>query len=72
MPTRVGFFVLNDTNPSDKFFELRGAYAYERRKFLEKKVGLREGLVGQAYYEKQLIYLKEIPQNYINISSGLG
>ena len=67
-----GFFVLNDTNPSDKFFELRGAYAYERKKFLEKKVGLREGLVGQAYYEKQLIYLKEIPQNYINISSGLG
>ena len=67
-----GMFVINDDNKDDIHLELKGAYAYERRKYLEKRVEIGEGLVGQCYLEKQIIYLKEIPEKYITITSGLG
>ena len=51
---------------------LKGAYAYERQKFIEKELAPGQGLVGQAYLEKDYILLSEIPQNYITIRSGLG
>lgn len=66
-----GFFRLNE-NGSDSTFELSGCYAYERRKYLEKKIGLGEGLLGQLYYEREIILLTEIPNDYLKITSGLG
>lgn len=67
-----GLFVLNDDDEKDIHLELVAAYAYERRKFIEKKVGLQHGLVGQCYREKEKIILKELPEDYIHITSGLG
>lgn len=67
-----GLFVINDSNVNDKYLELKACYAFERKKFLEKKINLNEGLVGQAVIENETIYLTEIPQNYISITSGLG
>lgn len=52
--------------------ELFGCYAYDRKKYLEKSFGPGQGLVGQAYLEKSIVHLKQIPQNYIQITSGLG
>jgi len=68
-----GLFVLND-NEEDKesYLELMGCYAYERKKYLEKQVAIGQGLLGQCYKEGDIIYLKEIPKNYVNITSGLG
>lgn len=67
-----GLFVINESNAKDKFLELKACYAFERKKFLEKRINLNEGLVGQAVIENETIYLTEIPQNYISITSGLG
>jgi len=52
--------------------QLRACYAYNRKKFITKEVALGEGLIGQAYLESNTIYLKEIPQQYMSITSGLG
>ncbi|WP_161626112.1 PAS domain S-box protein [Hugenholtzia roseola] len=54
------------------YFELLACVAYDRKKHQTKTIGLREGLLGQVYVEKEVIYLKEIPNEYLQITSGLG
>jgi transcriptional regulator with GAF, ATPase, and Fis domain len=51
---------------------MKSAIAYNREKYLKKSFDLKEGLVGRCAFEKLPVYLKEIPENYINLKSGLG
>ena len=67
-----GVFILNEDDPEHVKFELQGAVAYNRVKHMEKEFELGIGLVGQCAYEKDIIYLNEIPDNYMEITSGLG
>ncbi len=71
-----GIFVLNTTNPQETYLEMIACYAYNRKRFAERKISVKdkraEGLIGQAYIEKRTIYLTEIPNNYTRITSGLG
>ena len=46
-------------------------YAYNRRRYIKQEFRIGEGLVGECAYEKDIIYLKEIPEDYFTISSGL-
>ncbi|WP_038032884.1 PAS domain S-box protein [Thermonema rossianum] len=47
------------------------AYAFQRRKYLQKRFELKEGLVGRCVLENDLIYIDDIPENYPKIVSGL-
>lgn len=67
-----GFFLINDTNPADKHFELTACYAYSRKKFLEKRIEWEEGSIGACALEKQTVLLTDIPQEHVTITSGLG
>lgn len=67
-----GLFVLTDEIQEEPHLELLSAYAYNRKKSKKKSILLGEGLVGNCAVEKQTIYLKEIPEDYIEITSGLG
>ncbi|MEM1405784.1 MAG: PAS domain S-box protein [Bacteroidota bacterium] len=66
-----GTFILMEDG-SDKWLELKGCYAYDRKKFMEKRIEIGQGLIGQSFMEKDMIYLKEIPEDYVTITSGLG
>lgn len=65
-------YVLNDEQEHDVHLEMVACYAYRRKKYLHQKVEPGDGLVGQSYLEKSAIYLKEVPENYVKITSGLG
>jgi len=67
-----GIFLINDEDENERYFELYGAYAYERRKFIDKRIEMGEGLIGQCILERKSIYLKEVPNDYVNVTSGLG
>jgi methyl-accepting chemotaxis protein len=67
-----GLFVINNDNPSDTFIELKACYAYDRRKYTERRIEPGEGLIGACMVEKKTIYMEKLPQNYIRITSGLG
>lgn len=67
-----GIFMLNDSDPNDARMELISAYAYDRQKFLNKEVRLGEGLIGQSWQEREKIYMTNVPDSYVNITSGLG
>ena len=47
-------------------------YAYGKQRFEEHIVPVENGLIGQALKEHTPIYLKEVPNNYTRITSGLG
>lgn len=66
------FFLYNDDNKEDIHFELIASYAYERRKHIDKRLEVGEGLVGRCAQELETIFLTDIPEDYVQIGSGLG
>jgi len=66
-----GIFVLNKKD-KESFLELKGAYAYNKQKSLQKRIRLGEGLLGQAFLEGGIVHIKQVPPDYMMISSGLG
>ena len=67
-----GVFLVEGEREDNKHIELVAGYAYDRRKYHEKSVEIGEGLLGACYLEKKSIYLKQVPDDYIEITSGLG
>ncbi|MFH1934046.1 MAG: response regulator [Pseudomonadota bacterium] len=51
---------------------LMGSYAYTKRKNLSNVFKPGEGLVGQAALEKKQILIRNVPEDYIRVTSGLG
>ena len=66
-----GLFVKSRGDGTAKMV-LKGSYAWGRRKFRKDSFFIDEGLIGQAWREKESIYLTEVPENFISITSGLG
>lgn len=72
---QVGIYVVEQDEESGEehpYIEMKSCYAYDRVKYLKKRIEIGEGLVGQCYLEREPMYLKEVPESYINVTSGLG
>lgn len=67
-----GLFLRNDDNKSDIHFEMAACYAYEKKKYIQKRVNIGEGLISRCAQEGETIHLTELPKDYIQIVSGLG
>ena len=66
-----GFFIINGSN-GDRFFEMTACFAYNRKKFAEKKIPWGDGLIGTCALEKETIFITDVPDDYVQITSGLG
>jgi PAS domain-containing protein len=66
-----GLYIVNNDN-DQPYLSLSACYAWDKKKYLEQKVYEGDGLTGQAWIEKDLIYLTEVPNDYVKITSGLG
>ncbi|MCU0437716.1 MAG: GAF domain-containing protein [Raineya sp.] len=66
------FIVTKDEDGSEEYLKMEACYAWDKKKYLEQKVYLGDGLTGQAWQEQSTIYLTEVPNDYITITSGLG
>jgi putative methionine-R-sulfoxide reductase with GAF domain len=69
---QAGVYIVEEGDDEEKYINLKSCYAFDRNKFLEKKIKIGHGLIGQCYLEKERIFLREVPASYINITSGLG
>jgi methyl-accepting chemotaxis protein len=67
-----GIFIVNDNDRENVFLEMSACYAFDRQKFFKRRIEAGEGLVGRCYQEQEKIFLTDIPNDYIKISSGLG
>lgn len=66
-----GLFMETDKD-GQKTYDLVSAFAYDRKRYLQKSYQEAEGLIGACAAERDVIMLNEIPQDYIEITSGLG
>ena len=65
-------YITKEDKYGKKYLDLIACYAFSRKKFLKNRIYAGDGLVGRAFQEKDTIYLDDIPNDYINITSGLG
>lgn len=71
-----GIFLLQDLNKlqenEEQYLEMMACYAYDRQKIVKKRVKVGEGLLGQSFQESDTLNIREVPENYMHITSGLG
>lgn len=67
-----GIFLYHFDENNQPYMELIASYAYDRKKFLAKKIEIGEGLIGSIALEQKMIHLHKLPSDYLEITSGLG
>ncbi len=69
-----GIFLLRFPESDGKrpYLQQIATVAYNRERFINRKIDITEGLVGACFAEKEPIYITNVPENYIQIRTGLG
>lgn len=66
-------YIIDDvTDGDEQTMSMLACYAWDKKKHMNQKIYKGEGLAGQAWQEMDTIYLTDVPQNYVRITSGLG
>ena len=72
LDAKIGALYVANHNGDQQSLALLGSYAYTKRKNLSNLFKFGEGLVGQAALERQQIVIRNVPEDYIKVTSGLG
>ncbi|MCQ2249889.1 MAG: GAF domain-containing protein [Bacteroidales bacterium] len=67
-----GGIFISEEQDGQKYLSLKAAYAFDRKKQLESRVEFGESLVGRCAIEGKYIFLTDVPDGYLYITSGLG
>lgn len=62
------FYIYNEENQTITNLE---TYAYNRNRFINQSFKIGHGLIGQAAYEMDIIYLTDLPETYCTMTSGI-
>jgi len=54
------------------YIEATSTFAYNKEKLEKAHLEIDEGLIGRCIFEKSTVYLADIPNSYLKITSGLG
>jgi PAS domain S-box-containing protein len=66
-------YIIDDSTTEDEqTMSMKACYAWDKKKFINQKIFKGEGLSGQSWQEGDTVYLTDVPQNYVRITSGLG
>jgi hypothetical protein len=65
-------YIVNDDSAADLHLQLIASYAWDKKKFIEQRIDRGQGLTGQCWEEGEAIFMKQVPDNYVKITSGLG
>jgi CHASE3 domain sensor protein len=68
---QAGLFVVQEDG-NHIYLDLASCYAFNRKKFIEKRIEIGQGLIGQTFLEGEALRLKKVPDGYTHITSGLG
>ncbi len=69
---QAAFFLVKDEEDKEKTVSQIATFAYGRKKFTDNNLKWGEGLIGACIIEKKSIYMKDVPDSYVQITSGLG
>ncbi|WP_051303606.1 CHASE3 domain-containing protein [Psychromonas aquimarina] len=73
LDAQLGLFYSKELDKNNRvLLKLLGSYAHKKRKNVANQFLLGEGLVGQSALEQKTIFLQQVPDDYILISSGCG
>jgi methyl-accepting chemotaxis protein len=65
-------YLLKKEEDGQAYLELASTYAWNKQKFMEDRLAVGEGLAGQAVQERSTLYFTDVPENHVQITSGLG
>lgn len=67
-----GLFFVYEDEQKKQYLKLMGCYAYQRKKFVDKRIEIGQGMIGQCFLEGETTHITNIPEEYVHITSGLG
>ena len=67
-----GVFYMYEEKDGKESLRLLASYAYRERRGLSNHFQMGEGLVGQCALEQERILITDVPNDYVQVNSGLG
>lgn len=69
---QAGIMLEEKDDDEVSYLRMVATYAFDRRKCYQKRVEIGDGLAGMCFWEKETIFITNVPSDYSPIASALG